>query len=174
MIAGGMFRRGFAGSGTWIHGSHLPRAPNPSEKKTGDIVKKIKISLAIATIAVGALALPAGAATAADLGGWDESAGAFAHSSSAQAAGGIAVAAAPNHRGAAEEKSINGTTHKRAKGWTTWVGVYHYTTAQMKHGNTVLTTSGRQWGKSGTQATSPWFKANTTIGKGSARSYYGK
>lgn len=133
----------------------------------------IKISLAMATIAVGALALPAGAATAADLGGWDENTGAFAHSSTAQTDGGFAVAAAPNHSGASEQKSINGTTHKRAKGWTTWVGVRHYTTAQMQHGNRVLTSSGRKWGTSGTQATSPWFKANTTIGKGSARSYYG-
>lgn len=79
-----------------------------------------------------------------------------------------------NHRGAAEEKVVNGTTHKRAKGWTTWVGVRHYTTARMESGRTVLTSSGRQWGTSGTQATSPWFVANHTYGKGSARSYYGR
>lgn len=136
-------------------------------------MRKFKMSLAIAAIAAGGLALPAATASAADLGGWDETAGVFSNSESAQTAGGASIAASVNHRGASEQKSINGTTHKRAKGWTTWVGVRHYTTAQMQHGSRVLTSSGRKWGTSGTQATSPWFKANTTVGKGSARSYYG-
>ena len=131
------------------------------------------MSFAVAAIAIGALALPAGAANAADMGGWDENTGSFSTTTSVQTARVAAAAAAPNHRGEAEEKVISGTTNKRAKGWTTWVGQYHYTTARMENGSTVLTTSGRQWGTNGTQATSPWFKANTTIGKGSARSYYG-
>jgi hypothetical protein len=131
-------------------------------------MKKKKMSIAVA-----AVALPAGAASAADLGGWDEDAGSFSTASRVEAFG-VAPRAQVNHRGAAEERVVNGTTNKRAKGWTTWVGVRHYTTAQMESGSKVLTSSGRQWGRSGTQATSPWFVANHTYGKGHAKSYYGK
>ena len=137
-------------------------------------MKKMRMSIAVAAIAIGAVALPAGAASAAELGGWDENTGSFTNSSSVQALGGVGVTAAANHRGAAEERVVNGTTNKRAKGWTTWVGVYHYTTARMESGSTVLTDSGRQFGTSGTQATSPWFVANHTYGKGRAKSYFGR
>lgn len=71
---------------------------------------------------------------------------------------------------------INGTTNKRAHGWTTWAGVRHYTHARMEKsgGGTVYTSSGRQWGTSGTEAISPWraFKPNQDLG--SARTYYGR
>ena len=137
-------------------------------------MKKLRMSIAVAAMAIGAVALPAGAASAAELGGWDESTGSFSTSAGPEAARTSAALAAVNHRGAAEEKVVSGTTNKRAKGWTTWVGVRHYTTAQMESGSTVLTSSGRKWGTSGTQATSPWFVANHTYGKGHAKSYYGR
>ena len=137
-------------------------------------MKKMRMSIAVAAIAISAVALPAGVSSAAELGGWDENTGSFSTSSSPEAARKSAAPAAVNHRGAAEERVVNGTTNKRAKGWTTWVGVRHYTTARMESGSTVLTTSGRKWGTSGTQATSPWFVANRTHGKGAAKSYYGR
>ncbi|KQR44192.1 hypothetical protein ASF82_11845 [Frigoribacterium sp. Leaf164] len=137
-------------------------------------MKKMKMSIAVAALVVGAVALPAGVAGAAELGGWDENTGWFSTSSGPEIGGRSAAVTAVNHRGASEEKVVNGYTNKRAKGWTTWVGVRHYTTARMESGSTVLTSSGRQWGTSGTQATSPWFVANHTYGKGSAKSYYGR
>jgi len=137
-------------------------------------MKKITISLVTAALTVGALALPAGAANAADLGGWKEGAGAFSTAPSDPSVRGAAAVASVQHTGQAEEKVVSGTTNKRAKGWTTWVGVYHYTTAQMERNGAVATSSGRQWGTSGTQAVSPWLKATPSLGKGSARSYYGR
>ena len=136
-------------------------------------MKKMKMSIAVAALAIGAIAFPASAVSAAELGGWDENTGSFTTSSSSEDVRTSASVKAVNHRGEAEERVVSGTTNKRAKGWTTWVGVRHYTTAQMESGSTVLTTSGRKWGTSGTQATSPWFVANHTYGKGSAKSYYG-
>ena len=40
--------------------------------------------------------------------------------------------ASPKHTGKAEERTHNGTSQKRAHGWTTWVGKYHYTRARME------------------------------------------
>lgn len=140
-------------------------------------MKKMKMSLAIAAIVVGAVAVPAGAANASDLGGWSEETGSFSTSS---APTGVSVRAAAastvKHTGKAEETVKAGTTNKRAHGWTTWAGVYHYTTARMEtySGSVVYNTSGRQWGTSGTEAISPWRAATKADGTGSARTYYGK
>ena len=137
-------------------------------------MKKFNISLAVAAITVGTLTLPAGAASAADLGGWEEGSGAYSTDPSEPSVRGAASIASVQHTGQAEEKVVSGTTNKRAKGWTTWVGVYHYTTAQMERSGSVATSSGRQWGTNGTQAVSPWLKATPSLGKGSARTYYGR
>lgn len=91
----------------------------------------------------------------------------------------MAAAATPRHTGESETATISGTTNKRAKGWTTWVGKYHYTRAQMKSSawfsDTVLTDSGRKWGTNGTSATSPWsaFNPNKSGTPGSAKTFYG-
>ncbi len=61
-------------------------------------------------------------------------------------------------------------------GWTTWVGVYHYTRAQMTatwDASDVFTDSGRQWGDDGTEAISPWLKFNPDNDNGIARTFYG-
>nr|UXN30284.1 hypothetical protein N8D75_08600 [Curtobacterium flaccumfaciens] len=84
---------------------------------------------------------------------------------------------AVNHRGAAERKTINGTTHKRAHGWTTWVGVQHYTRARLEHGSRVIADSGRKWGRSGTGAVTVWkpYRPNQPgNGVGTAKTYYGR
>lgn len=85
-----------------------------------------------------------------------------------------------NHRGKAELKTIRGTTHKRSHGWTTWVGVRHYTTAQLVRSwpaSGVIATSGRQWGTSGTEAATKWVAFNPNLpsnGYGSAKTFYGR
>lgn len=140
-------------------------------------------ALALALCAASALAaVPASAAgqpvvgtTSGAVGGWSEATGAFG-----TAASGIGVFASPNHRGASEQKTINGTTNKRAHGWTTWAGVRHYTTAQLEHywpASGVIASSGRKWGTGGTEAVSPWraFNPNAASnGNGQARTYYGR
>lgn len=113
------------------------------------------------------------------LGGWSEDGGVI----ETQAADGIALLSDPSHTGKAET-SLNsqGTTIKRAHGWTTWVGVYHYTTAQMEHSGflcngKVIKSSGRKWGTSGTEAISPWATFVPEMccgGTGQARTYYGR
>lgn len=113
-------------------------------------MKKTKLSIIAATVLTGALMVPAAAANAADLGGWDESQGSFTSEPSAvndsRAAGSSLVRGAVNHRGKSEQKVIHGTTNKRAHGWTTWTNVYHYTTARMEsYGGKVYNTSGRRW-----------------------------
>lgn len=80
--------------------------------------------------------------------------------------------ASPKHTGKAEERTHNGTSQKRAHGWTTWVGKYHYTRARMEDWGAILTDSGRQWGTDGTEAISPWWSFNGDT-SGSARTYYG-
>lgn len=142
-------------------------------------MKKTKLSLIAATVLSGALMVPAGAANAADLGGWDESQGSFTSEPStvndSGAAASSLVRGAVNHRGKSEQKAIHGTTNKRAHGWTTWTNVYHYTTARMEsYGGKVYNTSGRRWGKSGTEAISPWRAFSPSSDLGSARTYYGR
>lgn len=133
-------------------------------------------SIAAVVILAGSLALPQGAAFAADSGGWGESPSSYSVLSTKNSASiNLTSASTVSHRGVAEQKVINGTTNKRAHGWTTWVGVYHYTTARMESysGGTVYNTSGRQWGTNGTEAISPWRAFSPYYDLGSARTYYG-
>jgi hypothetical protein len=84
---------------------------------------------------------------------------------------------AVNHRGAAQRKTINGTTHKRSHGWTTWAGVQHYTRARLEHGSRIIADSGRKWGRSGTEAVTAWkpYRPNQPgSGVGTAKTYYGR
>ncbi len=126
------------------------------------------------------------AATEADpAGGWSEIGGAFVTPSPAlldsNAISGVPAkpAGSPKHTGKAEEKVINGTTHKRSHGWTTWTGKYHYTTAGLEHywpASGVIATSGRKWGTNGTEAMTKYVAYNpnaTSNGYGQARTYYG-
>lgn len=133
-------------------------------------------------IALACCAIPAAMAYAddgKDVGGWSEEQGYFIV---AEASGDVQPLANSQvqHTGKAEQKSINGTTNKRAHGWTTWAGKYHYTTAQLEHYGPfcsgVFTSSGRQWGWSGTEAYTAWrpFKPNACCDNiGQARTYYG-
>lgn len=136
-------------------------------------MKRFTTSAATAAVLIGVMLAPAGAANAADLGGWSEDTGVSSALSTEVA---TRSASQLKHTGKSEKKSINGTTHKRALGWTTWVGVRHYTTAQMEQsgGGKVYTTSGRQWGTNGTHAVSPWRAFSRISGLGSARTYYGR
>lgn len=108
------------------------------------------------------------------IGGWSEENGYYTNLQSyAKAFEYELMSSEPKHTGKAEQQTIDGTTHKRAHGWTTWVGVYHYTRARMVDGDTILTDSERQWGNDGTEAISPWWKFQYEI-VGSAKTYYGK
>ncbi|WP_051280854.1 hypothetical protein [Anaerovorax odorimutans] len=124
---------------------------------------------------------------ATDLGGWDEEEGSF----SLQNAEGYSLQtqkvdslqndisnisttkakSTAKHTGKSEKKLINGTTNKRAHGWTTWKGVYHYTTAQMKRYGKVVTTD-TDWDTGGTEAISPWL-AFDGESLGHAKTFYG-
>ncbi|MBT1631028.1 hypothetical protein [Curtobacterium flaccumfaciens] len=105
------------------------------------------------------------------IGGWSESTG------TVDGAGTGMSVFAVNHRGAAEKKTISGTTHKRSHGWTTWAGVQHYTRARLEHGSSIIADSGRKWGKSGTEAVTVWkpYRPNRPgNGVGTAKTYYGR
>lgn len=107
------------------------------------------------------------------IGGWSEEDGYFINPEAfSKALGEVSTYATPKHTGKAEERTYNGTSQKRAHGWTTWVGKYHYTRARMEDWGTVLTDSKRQWGTDGTEAISPWWSFNGDT-LGSARTYYG-
>lgn len=131
-------------------------------------MKKITNPVGVAALVALGLVLPATTANAADLGGWSEETPSSA----------IGPASTVSHRGAVETKVISGTSNKRAHGWTTWTGVYHYTTAQLERGNgAVITSSGRKWGTSGTEAISSYKAFNPNAadsGWGHAKTYYGK
>lgn len=141
--------------------------------------KKLMGVLAAVAVSLSVMPSMALASSPAILGGWSEDGSVI----ETQAADGIATFSEPRHSGEAQQ-SLNsqGTTIKRAHGWTTWVGVYHYTTAQMEHqglfcNGKVFTTSGRKWGTSGTEAYSPWttFIPETCCDHlGQARTYYGR
>jgi len=114
-------------------------------------------------------------ATSADvLGGWSEKEGDWTTDDS------LTDLAIPNHRGISEYATINGTSHKRAHGWTTWAGTYHYTTAQLEHywpASGVITTSGRRWNNNGSEAVTQYVAFNPNAasnGYGEAKTYYGK
>ncbi len=108
------------------------------------------------------------------VGGWSEDSGYFTTLPASRAG-------QPQHTGQTEQRSVNGTTNKRAHGWTTWVGQYHFTRACMEHNGMfcngqIITDSQRQWGFDGTEAISPWtaFNPNKCCGNlGSGRTYYG-
>ncbi|WP_051197065.1 hypothetical protein [Jonesia quinghaiensis] len=116
-----------------------------------------------------------------NLGGWSEDDGYFANQ---QPSGGISPLAAtgtPRHTGKAEGKVINGTSHKRAHGWTTWKGVRHYTRAQLTgywpNADRIIADSGRVWGRDGTEAVTKWVAFNPNdpdSGNGKAKTFYGK
>ncbi|RTE48442.1 hypothetical protein EKN07_09865 [Actinobaculum sp. 352] len=117
------------------------------------------------------------------VGGWSEDGGYFSDPSATAVSEEIMPAAAtgtPRHTGKAEYTIINGTSHKRAHGWTTWTGVLHYTHARLEHywpHSGVIASSGRRWGKGGTEAYTRWVAYNPnkpSNGNGKARTYYGK
>lgn len=148
-------------------------------------MKRVAAAGGVLALALGFLSPHASAESGQDVGGWDEVAGSFAvNQNSAGSSGLIApMASGANHRGEAETKTINGTTNKRAKGWTTWVGQYHYTRARMEsdaafgsNKGKIWTDSGRQWGTNGTSAVSPWkaFNPDNPGTPGKARTYYGR
>lgn len=107
------------------------------------------------------------------IGGWSEESGYFINPQAYSKAmeDGITYSS-PKHTGKPEERTHNSTTQRRAHGWTTWVGKYHYTRARMEDCFVILTDSGRQWGTDGTEAISPWWSFNgDTLGM--AKTYYG-
>ncbi|OEG10715.1 hypothetical protein BCR25_09125 [Enterococcus termitis] len=109
-------------------------------------------------------------ANAEEVGGWSENEGNYLNPNV------VLPRATVKHTGKRETKNISGTTNSRAHGWTTWQGVRHYTTAQMERYYTgkVVTTSGRKYGTSGTEAISPWFKPAYGEDTAAARTYYGR
>lgn len=133
------------------------------------------MSAAVGAIVVAGIVLPAGIASADELGGWGEDTGSFTIAEVARSAANgeaIQIAATAQHTGKKEEKVINGTSSKRAVGNTTWTGVYHYTRARVEGGE-IPTDSGRKWGTTKTSATSPWQKFSAVYGFGTAKTYYG-
>lgn len=129
-------------------------------------------------LALGSLVLasPAIANTGSVFGGWSEDGGYYSLAATTRAS-------TPVHTGRAENsENAAGTSIKRAHGWTTWAGVYHYTRARLEHtcifqGGTPIVDSGRVWGLNGTEAISPWatFNPNACCGNlGTAKTYYGK
>lgn len=89
----------------------------------------------------------------------------------------LKAASSPKHTGKKETSIISGTSNERAHGWTTWVGVRHYTRAMVtawSDENDIFTDSSRVWGVDGTEAISPWYASNPESGTSKARTYYGK
>ncbi|MBO1096070.1 hypothetical protein FQS90_05935 [Enterococcus casseliflavus] len=104
------------------------------------------------------------------IGGWSEDEGTFSNILETRAA-----KATVKHSGKAEYKNAGPNQEKRSHGWTTWSGVYHYTTAQMQSlTGKVLSTSGRKWGTSGTEAISPYVWVGEIPGSAPAKTFYGK
>lgn len=141
--------------------------------------KKVMGVLAAAAVSLSLIPGMAFASSPVILGGWSEDGTVV----EAQAVDGIATLSEPHHYGEAQQSTNSqGTTIKRAHGWTTWSGVYHYTTAQMEHdgifcNGKVITSSGRQWARNGTEAYSPWATFNPDLccgNLGQARTYYGR
>ena len=117
------------------------------------------------------MALVAGTGTVANAEtlGWSED---------SPVAGTLLARAAAKHTGKAENSVIDGTSHKRAYGKTTWSGVRHYTRARIEKGAKIVTDSGRVFGTGVTEARSPWAAWSRANGgdpesPGTARTYYG-
>lgn len=111
-------------------------------------------------------------------GGWDEKTGYFTtvtdYNNSLKENSSMSTSSTPSHTGQREQTLINGTTNYQAHGWTTWVGVYHYTRARMETDfGGILTDSDRQWGWDGTEAESGWWAFDPDI-PDYARTYYGQ
>lgn len=131
-----------------------------------------------------AIIMAFGAATAVAYpitGGWSEEGGYFYESSQAQQGGSsVSLLSTPQHTGKADTKVIDGTTNKRSHGWTTWVGVRHYTLARLEHNGLFcsgIIASKRNTGVGGTEAKTVWkpFNPNACCdGFGGARTYYGR
>ncbi len=84
-----------------------------------------------------------------------------------------------DHKGKAERKSINGTTHKRSVGRTVWVGVKHNTTAQLVHKwpHRGIITSTKKRGWDVTVAKTRWVAFNPLArsdGYGRAKTFYSR
>lgn len=115
------------------------------------------------------------------LGGWSEETGYFQNVNSYNKAAAeiLKSSSTPRHTGKRERVDIDGNTHYRAHGWTTWVGVHHYTRARLEVDGEVLIyygepmDSGRQWGMDGTEAASPWWPWSPDYVNEKARTYYG-
>jgi len=140
-------------------------------------MKKTKI-LSTLVITCAIIISTATVALAKDYGGWDELRGNYTIEFNQANSILSAAASTPQHDGCRETDDSTSTTRYRAHGWTTWTGVYHYTTARMEgDGNVVINTSGRVWDtdRDGTtDAISPWYSFNPdTYGVGYARTYYG-
>lgn len=153
-------------------------------------MKKLKLLLCTSALCLSAISFsPILTASAAELpvtspdseanaiGGWDEENGYFTNPEAyANAIDDISTYASPSdphHTGRSEKRTYNGSTQKRAHGWTSWANTYHYTRARMEDWSLgVLTDSGRQWGTSNTEAISPWWTFKDEI-LGNARTYYG-
>lgn len=135
-------------------------------------IRTIAIAMPIAV----ALSLSGPIAHAADdsvVGGWSEDRGAYTTDQGEATRASSPGLAEIRHTGKAERTTINGTTHKRSHGWTTWTGKYHYTTARLERGSTVIASSGRQWGWNGTEAVTQWVAFDPDGDWGQARTYYG-
>jgi hypothetical protein len=141
-------------------------------------LKKITGCVVITALVTACVLVPATASNARERGGWSERSDTTVTTTEGPARFDETTRATVSHRGAAETKVINGTSNKRAHGWTTWAGVNHYTTAQLERGNgAVITSSGRKWGVSGTEAISAYrpFSPNAAdSGWGHAKTYYGR
>lgn len=110
------------------------------------------------------------------IGGWDEETGYFLNMEeySKSLANEVIPFSDVDHRGTRERDDSTDTTRYRAHGWTTWVGVYHYTRARMESSQgAILTDSKRIWGYDGTEAISPWWAVDPAINE-KARTYYGR
>jgi hypothetical protein len=142
-----------------------------------NIKRKILALLLTGNLLVPVLAAPAFGTDNSVCGGWDEKTGYFEsvkdYNESLKKNGSISILSTPQHTGCREDYTESGQTYFRAHGWTTWVGVYHYTRARMETDfGGILTDSGRQWGSDGTEAISPWWAFDPDFDD-HARTYYG-
>lgn len=131
-------------------------------------MKKFILSLVVVA-SVGFVFTPR-TVNAEEIGGWSEEEGNYTNPNV------LLPRASVNHRGRKESTVISGNSAFRAHGWTTWKGVYHYTTARMErhYSGTVLTTSNRKYGWNGTEAISPWYRMSYGEDTSAARTYYGR
>ena len=135
----------------------------------------LKVSLAMGLLLSSSFPAYAVSTDSTVVGGWDEDTGYFVNADAynkAMEKRGL-LRSDPVHEGERQRKDQSGNTYFRAHGWTSWPGVYHYTRARMEtYGGSILTDSGRKWGTSETQATSPWYKFDPDVSD-RARTYYG-